>query len=91
MLHALLRLRGSQPAVRLSAEEPARIAQSMLVFRGRDDPFGSVDVGERMVNAVPDAKLRIVDGGHAPWLRRAGQIGLAVADFLRRARHDRTI
>ena len=88
MLHSLLRLRGSQPAVRLTAEQLAQITQPTLVFWGTDDPFGSVGVGERMVDVIPDAKLRVVNGGHAPWLKEAQRIGPAAAEFLRGAYHD---
>lgn len=83
MLNALLRLRGSRPAMRLTAEQLGRIAQPTLVVWGKDDPFGSEDVGRRMVEAMPDAELHVVEGGHAPWLTQFDRIGPAVTRFLR--------
>ena len=82
-LHALIRLRGSRPAMRLTADQLARIARPTLVFWGRDDPFGSGEVGERVAEAMPDAELHVVGGGHAPWLTQAGRIGPVAARFLR--------
>ena len=62
-LNTLIRVRGSRPAMRLTAEQLARIAQPTLVFWGQDDPFGPVEAGERMVKAMPDAELHVVGGG----------------------------
>ena len=84
-LHALLRLRGSRPAMRLTAEQLARIDQPTLMFWGQDDPFGPPEVGERMVEAMPDAELHIVGGGHAPWLTQAERIGPVATRFLHEA------
>ncbi|MBP7777383.1 MAG: alpha/beta hydrolase [Acidobacteria bacterium] len=83
MLNALLRVRGSRPAMRLTAEQLARIPQPTLVFWGNHDPFGSVTAGERMVKAMPNAELHVVGGGHAPWLTQAKRIGPIAACFLR--------
>ena len=82
-LHALLRLRGSRPAMRLTAEQLARIDQRTLVFWGRNDPFGAPEVGQRMVEIMPTAGLQVVGGGHAPWLTQAERIGPKVTRFLR--------
>ncbi len=73
-LNALIRLRGNRPEMRLSAEQLQQIAQPTLVFWGKNDPFGSVEVGQRMVKVMPNAKLHVVDGGHAPWLKHSKQI-----------------
>lgn len=83
-LSALLRLRGSRPEMRLTAEQLSEIAQPTLVFWGRDDPFGSVEVGERMAEAMPDAELQVVGGGHAPWLTQSERIGPIAERFLLR-------
>lgn len=81
-LHALLRLRGSRPQMRLAAEQLARIDQPTLLLWGQDDPFGSREVGERMVETMPTAELHVVGGGHAPWLTRAERIGPIIRRFL---------
>lgn len=82
-LHALLRLRGGRPQMRLTVEQLARISQPTLLFWGQDDPFGSRDVGERMVEVMPAAELHVVGGGHAPWLTQAWRIGPIATRFLR--------
>lgn len=81
-LNVLLRLRGSRPETRLTAEELARFEQPTLLVWGEDDPFGSPEVGERMAELMPDAELRVVGGGHAPWLKRSERIGPVVSRFL---------
>ena len=82
-LHTLIRLRGSRPAMRLTAKQLAAISQPTLVFWGENDPFGSVEAGERMVRVMPDAELHVVGGGHAPWLTQSERIGPIATRFLR--------
>lgn len=81
-LHTLLRLGGSRPELRLTAEHLARIDQPTLLVWGENDPFGSRAVGERMVAAMPAAEFHVVGGGHAPWLTRAQEIGPIAQRFL---------
>jgi pimeloyl-ACP methyl ester carboxylesterase len=83
-LNALVRLRGNRPEMSLTAAQLARITQPTLLFWGRDDPFGPVSIGERIVEAMPDAELHVVDGGHSPWLTQSGRIGPVARGFLRR-------
>lgn len=47
--------RGSRPERRLTADQLGRIDQPTLLFWGDDDPFGSPEVGERAVAAMPAA------------------------------------
>lgn len=81
-VHQLLRLRGSRPESRLTAEELAGIDQPTLLFWGEHDPFGSPAVGERIVAAMPAAKLHVIGGGHAPWLTQAQRIAPFATRFL---------
>lgn len=83
-LHRLVRLRGSRPALRLTAAELARIEQPALLVWGEDDPFGSPGVGAGMAAAMPAATLHVVRGGHAPWLTEAEAIGHLIAPFIHR-------
>lgn len=82
MLHSLLRLRGSRPALRLTADQLGRIQQPNLLFWGKDDPFGSPEVGERMAAIMPSAELQVVAGGHAPHLTQSERIGPRIARFV---------
>ncbi len=83
MLHRLLRVRGARPDVALGDGDLTAVSQPNLVIVGRDDPMGSRDAGERMVRALPDASLHVVDGGHAPWLDEPGRIAELTTTFLR--------
>lgn len=84
-LHRLVRLRGARPRLAVDAEHLAQVRHPSLVVIGRDDPMGAAPVGERLVAALPDAHLQVVDGGHAPWLHHADQVAPPVLAFLRRA------
>ncbi len=83
-LHAVIRLRGSCPATRLTAEQLACTRQPTLLIWGRNDPFGSPEIGRQMAEILPRAELEIVDAGHAPWLTQADRIAPRARDFLQR-------
>ena len=81
-LNHLIRLRGSRPERALTAAQLASVeAPTLLVFAAAD-PMGAVSVGERVVDAMPNAELHVVDGGHAPWLHHADQIAPILENFL---------
>jgi len=82
-LNTLLRLRGSRPETRLTAEQLRRINHPTVLVWGEDDPFGSPEAGERIAAAIPHAGLHVVKGGHAPWLDDAPRIGEILGPFLR--------
>ncbi|MEE8600672.1 alpha/beta fold hydrolase [Euzebya tangerina] len=84
-LNRLIRLRGGRPDRALRAEQLAAIHTPTLLVFARDDPMGGPAVGRRMADAMPNAELHIVDGGHAPWIHHADQIAPRVADFLGQA------
>lgn len=82
-LHVLIRLRGSRPAHRLTAEQLGLIQQPTLLFWGERDPFGPPAVGKRVAAAMRSAELRIVGGGHCPWLKHATTMAPVMTRFLR--------
>jgi pimeloyl-ACP methyl ester carboxylesterase len=91
MLHQLLRLRGNRPELALTGEQLAQIeAPNLLVFAA-NDPMGAADVGERVANALADAELHVIDGGHAPWLHHADQITPVISAFLARVAAQPTL
>ena len=83
-LHALVTVWGSRSETRLTREQLARTHQPALLIWGRDDPFGSRAVGERIVAAMPRAELHPVPGGYCPWLTGARDIGQVATEFLNR-------
>lgn len=84
-LHVMIRLRGFRPGTRLSAEQLARIDRPALLFWGKNDPFGGAELASRVAAIMPNAELRVVGGGHAPWLTQSEQIGPIATRFLRQA------
>ncbi len=82
-LNQLLRLGGNRPNLALTADHLARIhAPALLVF-ANNDPMGAAPIGQRMADAMADAELHIVDGGHAPWLHHTDQIAPLLTAFLK--------
>ncbi len=81
-LNRLLRLRGNRPELALTADHLSRIQAPTLLVFANSDPMGAAPVGRRMAAAMADAELRIVDGGHAPWLHHADQIAPLLNTFL---------
>ncbi|WP_417809849.1 alpha/beta fold hydrolase [Thioclava sp.] len=82
MLNALIRLRGARPEMALSRERLKQITTPSLLIFARSDPFGGIEVGREAADAMPDAKLHIVDGGHTPWIHNAEKIAPLIIDFL---------
>ncbi len=82
MLNRLLRLRGNRPGIALTAAQLAQIEAPTLLVFASDDPMGAADVGERVADALADAELHVIDGGHAPWLHHVDQIIPVVSAFL---------
>lgn len=82
LLHCLIRLRGSRPTAALTHDQLTQINKPSLLIFGRNDPMGSAPVGRRVAEALPDAELHIVDGGHTPWIHHTDQIAPLVTKFL---------
>lgn len=82
MLNAVVRLRGARPGMAFSRDSLARISAPSLLIFARNDPFGGEEIGKRAAEAMPDAGLKMVDGGHAPWIHHADQIAPPILDFL---------
>jgi len=63
----LLTLRGWRHAISWTAAELAEIDTRTLLVWGQQDVFGSVQLAERVVEAMPDAQLALMEAGHHPW------------------------
>ncbi len=84
MLHRLVRLRGSRPDATLTADQLAHIKTPTLLVFAVDDPMGGEAIGKRVADAMADAELHVVEGGHAPWIHHADQISPLVTAFIER-------
>lgn len=82
MLHTLVRVRDARPEMALTADQLTGVHQPSLLILGGDDPMGTPSDSERLARAVPQTEIHIVEGGHAPWLHHADQIGPLVNAFL---------
>lgn len=83
-LRQLVRLRGNRPDIALTADQLSHIQVPTLLVFAEDDPMGAALVGHRVADSMPDAELHIVQGGHAPWLHHADQIGPLITTFMKR-------
>jgi pimeloyl-ACP methyl ester carboxylesterase len=62
--------------------DAARITAPTLVIQGADDPYGSLEQADRIVDVIGrSAERLIVPGGHSPHLERPDEIVAAIADF----------
>ena len=53
-----------------------------LVIRGRADPLGPVAVAVSLAGSIPHAQLKIMAGGHGPWLGEPERTALAIVDLV---------
>ena len=83
-LRTMIRIRGGRPDMALSAAALKGVRQPAQLVWGNDDPMGSTEIAHRVADALPDAELHIVEGGHAPWLTQADQIGSLATPFFER-------
>lgn len=80
-LRALVRLRGARRQCALTESQLSAVAQPTLLVFAHRDPMGSEHAGRRMANALADAELRIIAGGHCPWLNEPERIAAWITSF----------
>ncbi|MCU1477598.1 MAG: hypothetical protein JWQ64_2291 [Subtercola sp.] len=68
--------------VPVSHDELATIAVPVLMVWGDKDVFLTPDNGHASIDAIPGARLVVVEGGHAPWLNQLEKTSAEVAGFL---------
>jgi pimeloyl-ACP methyl ester carboxylesterase len=69
-------------SVPLTAAELVTIRVPVLSVWGDADVFLSPTTGRESLDAIPDARILSVEGGHAPWLNDLDRVGAAVSAFL---------
>jgi 2-hydroxy-6-oxonona-2,4-dienedioate hydrolase len=78
--------KGLRPGLTFERAELAAIRQPTLLVYGSADPVGTVDVWRRVVDAMPDGELQLIEGaGHMPWLDDPNGVADHVRRFLRSA------
>lgn len=83
MLGRLLNHRGPRSDLVVSGDVLSGVRAPTLFLWGADDGFGGLDVGRRLVDAMPDAHLvGLPASGHLPWLDHPGPVAAATSAFL---------
>jgi pimeloyl-ACP methyl ester carboxylesterase len=67
LLRRFLRVWGSNPGMRITADDLRDVAHPVLFIWGKGDPFGSPDEGRAAAALMPDARFQVVGTGHLPW------------------------
>lgn len=83
-LPRLMTMRGMNESVLHPRALLGSISRPTLFLWGRDDPQGGEAVARPFAELVPGAELRMVPGGHAPWIDDPDGVAAATADFLSR-------
>jgi pimeloyl-ACP methyl ester carboxylesterase len=82
-LNLALRSGRGRPENNLTDDELRSIAAPVYLIWGSDDVYGGPEIGRRAADLVPDARLDVVPGNHAPFLddpeRCAAVVGEAVS------------
>lgn len=79
---ALLSRYGFRHRSRVQADELRRLTAPTLLAWGEQEPLGGVAVARAVAQLMPDARLTVLPGGHAPWLGHPYQTASMIAEFL---------
>jgi pimeloyl-ACP methyl ester carboxylesterase len=87
LTHMQLALRFGRPRQEnfLSETELRQIAMPVLMIWGDEDPYGGPEIGRRACALMPDARLEVIPGRHAPFLDDPRRCGASIDDLVRRA------
>jgi pimeloyl-ACP methyl ester carboxylesterase len=74
---------GLRRSLMLQAPELSQLTVPTLLVWGDHDPVGTLDVAEATCELIPDCRLKLLPGGHGPWLGNPEQAAELVSDFVR--------
>lgn len=85
--HMQLAMRFGRPRPEnfLADSELERLTVPVLMLWGDADPYGGPAIGRRACGLMPDARLEIIPGRHAPFLDDPERCGALIGDFVGRA------
>ena len=69
----------------LSDSELRQLTAHVLMIWGDEDPYGGPEIGRRACELVPDARLEVIPGRHAPFLDDPERCGALIDELGRRA------
>lgn len=80
----VLSLRGWDPRLIHDARLLAGIRAPTCIIHRTDDPFGSIRAARHLADAIPCARLHVLErAGHAPWLEESDRAVAITDEFLR--------
>jgi len=83
MVRGIVRGSGWRPGFMFEDDQLGLIEQPTLLVYGTADPTGSVDIWRRVIDALPDGELQLMEGaGHHPWFEDVQQVATSVGGFL---------
>jgi pimeloyl-ACP methyl ester carboxylesterase len=82
--HMWLAMRRGHPLPQnfLLETELRRIAAPVLMIWGDADPYGPPEIGQRAAAIIPNARLEVIPGRHAPFLDDPQRCAAAIKDLL---------
>ncbi len=87
LTHMQLAMRFGRPRPEnfLSDAELRQLAVPVLMIWGDEDPYGGPEIGRRACELLPDARLEVIPGRHAPFLDDPERCGALIDELVRRA------
>ena len=83
MINAVLSGGRMNPEFVLPDAEIARTSQPTLWLWGEDDPFGGVDIGQRIHSQMKNSQfVSFENSSHLPWLDRPEEHAARIREFL---------
>jgi truncated hemoglobin YjbI len=84
--HMSLAMRRGRPRPEnfLSEDELRQLTVPVLMIWGDEDPYGDPEIGRRTCALIPNARLEVIPGRHAPFLDDPERCGAFIDDLLRR-------
>jgi pimeloyl-ACP methyl ester carboxylesterase len=82
-----MRLGRPRPENFLSDDELRQVGVPVLMIWGDEDPYGGTEIGRRACALMPDARLEVIPGRHAPFLDDPERCGTLIDDLVRHASH----
>jgi pimeloyl-ACP methyl ester carboxylesterase len=80
---ALLTPSGFRRRSRVRPDELRGVKMPTLLVWGEHDPLGTARDAQAVADLIPHGRLKVLPGGHAPWLGHAAETAATVADFMR--------
>ena len=82
-MQGAMRLGRPRPENLLSDSELRQLTVPVLMIWGDQDPYGGPEIGRRACALIPDARLEIIPGRHAPFLDDPDRCAALIADLVR--------